>query len=295
MRRRPWPIVILAFFQVLVEPFNNLFLNAWFSHTSPRIYLTYFLESKQWLTLCYLFILPPVMGISAYAMKKWSYYIFVAGATWMLFHNFGLVREGNIRLSYAICFYIGNVGFVSYFLLPRVHAPYMNPKMRWWESKPRFLVDWPCRINTTEAEGTTSCRVQDFSEGGIFILSSDSIPMNQVLEVRMSPDSNEIIGLKAKPVFSRPVQTGLGYGLQFVELDKNATKKLALISKSLRKSGNAFRNGQDDAWSAFKSWAMHLVTTGEGLLPDAERAPARAAKPAQPASGSPAETPFKSA
>ncbi|MFL5814279.1 MAG: PilZ domain-containing protein [Bdellovibrionia bacterium] len=292
MRRRPWPIVILAFFQVLVEPFNNLFLNAWFSHTSARIYLTYFFESKQWLTLFYLFVLPPVMGISAYAMKKWSYYVFVAGATWMLFHNFGLVREGNIRLSYAICLYIGNIGFVSYFLLPRVHAPYMNPKMRWWESKTRFLVDWPCRISSTDEQATVSCRVQDFSEGGVFILSPDTIPMNQVIEIRMSPESSEIVGFKAKPVFSRPVQNGLGYGLQFVELNKSDAKRLALLSKSLRKSGTSFRNGQDDAWAAFKGWALRLVTTGEGLLPEAERSPARAA---QTASSSPAEASTKSA
>jgi hypothetical protein len=277
-----------------MEPFNNLFLNAWFSHISPRIYLTYFFESKQWLTLFYLFILPPVMGISAYAMKKWSYYVFVAGATWMLFHNFGQVREGNIQLSYAICIYIGNVGFVSYFLLPRVHAPYMNPKMRWWESKTRFLVDWPCRINSTDAQAAVSCRVQDFSEGGVFVLSSEAIPMNQVLEVRMSPESSEIIGLKAKPVFSRPVQNGLGYGLQFVDLDKGTAKKLSLLSKSLRKSGTSFRNGQDDTWAAFKGWALRLLTTGEGLLPEAERAPAPA-RATQTATSSPVETSAKSA
>lgn len=283
MRRRPWPIVILAAFQTILEPINNLFLNAWFSHISPKVYLAYFIENRQWLSLFYLFVLPPIMGIAAYAMKKWSYYVFVAGATWMLFHNFGLVREGNIPLSYAIAIYIGNVGFVSYFLLPRVNAPYMNPRLRWWESKPRFLVDWPCRVS-----GSISCRVQDFSEGGVFVTSAEAIAMDQVIEIRMSTMSDEIVTLKAKPVFSRPVQSGLGYGLQFVELDKTLTKRLSNLSKELKRSGTSARNGKDDSWTAFKSWAVRLATTGQGLLPEAERAVARPAQ-ANP-SASPSET-----
>lgn len=289
MRRRPWPIVILAAFQAILEPINNLFLNAWFSHVSPRVYLAYFIENRQLLSLFYLFILPPIMGVSAYAMKKWSYYVFVAGATWMLFHNFGLVREGNIALSYAIAIYIGNVGFVSYFLLPRVHAPYMNPKLRWWESKPRFLVDWPCRVSSASDSESLSCRVQDFSEGGVFVTSSDAIAMEQVIELRMSTPSSEILTLKAKPVFSRPVQNGLGFGLQFVDLDKTTTKRLSMVSKELKKSGVAFRNGKDDAWGAFKAWVFRLATTGKGLLPEAERAAPR------PASATPASAPSESA
>jgi hypothetical protein len=264
-----------------LEPINNLFLNAWFSHVSPRVYLAYFIENRQWLSLFYLFVLPPVMGVSAYAMKKWSYYVFVAGATWMLFHNFGLVREGNIALSYAIAIYIGNVGFVSYFLLPRVNAPYMNPKLRWWESKPRFLVDWPCRVSGSSESESLSCRVQDFSEGGVFITSPDAIAMEQVIELRMSTTSSEILTLKAKPVFSRPVQNGLGFGLQFVELDKATAKRLSLVSKELKKSGVSFRNGKDDAWGAFKTWAIRLATTGQGLLPEPERAAPRPASASQ--------------
>jgi hypothetical protein len=71
------------------------------------------------------------------------------------------------------------------------------------------------------------------------------------------------------------VQNGLGYGLQFVDTDKALTKRLHLLAKDLKKGGTSFRNGQDDAWTAFKGWAIRLATTGEGLLPEAERTPAR--------------------
>ncbi len=284
MKRRPWPIVILAAFQAVVEPFNNLFLNAWFSHVTARVYLSYFIENRQWLSLFYLFVLPSIMGISAYAMKKWSYCVFVLGATWMLLHNFELVRTGNIPLFYAISIYIGNVGFVSYFLLPRVHAPYMNPRLRWWESKTRFLVDWPCRVSgvsSASESSTLSCRIQDFSEGGVFILSPDAIVTDQNIELRMSTPSDEIISLKAKSIFSRPVQNGLGYGLQFVALDKATSKRLAVLARELKNNGTPHRNGKDTAWTAFKDWAFRLLTTGQGLLPEADRAPVRPVRPAQ--------------
>jgi hypothetical protein len=255
---------------------NNLFLNAWFSHISPRVYLAYFVENRQWLSLFYLFVLPPIMGLSAYAMKKWSYVVFVAGSTWMLFHNFQAIREGSVPLSYILLIYVGNIGFVTYFLLPRVHAPYLNPKMRWWESKPRYLVDWPCRVSISAESATLSCRIQDFSEGGVFLLSQDTIAMNQTLEIRLTPSMDEIIALKAKLVFSRPVQNSLGYGLQFIDLDKDSTKRLSSLARDLKRRGTAIRQGRDSTWLAFKFWAKRLITTGEGLLPEVEIAKVQA-------------------
>jgi hypothetical protein len=250
-------------------------MNAWLSHVAPKVYLAYFIQARQWLDLFYLFALPPIMGLAAYAMKKWSYAIFVAGSSWMLYRNFLEAHHGAMPLFYAIALCLGNLGFVTYFLLPQVHAPYLNPKLRWWESKTRFIVDWPCRITETPEQSGTSCRIQDFSEGGVFLQTPEPVSMEQIVHIRISPSSNEILALKAKPVFSRPVQNGLGYGLQFVEIDKVTAKRLSHLARQLHKSGSPFRNEREDNWTAFKYWAKRLMTTGHGLLPEPDRAPVR--------------------
>lgn len=278
MRRRPWPIVILAALQVFVEPITNLLFNSWASHTTPSVYIRYFVQHREWLSLFYLFVLPPVMGACVYAMKKWSYGLFIACSTWMLWENFGLVRQGTMPLSYAIAIYVGNIGFVSYFLLPQVTAPYMNPKLRWWESKARFLVDWPVGITPAEAtdsradHSAASGQIRDFSEGGVFLTLPGSLQMDQHVLLRIQPSDWESIEVQGRVVFSRPLGEQTGYGLQFTALESQLRKDLSQLAKQLKKSGAPMRGGQESSWENFKTWARTLFTTGHGLLPETEAA-----------------------
>jgi hypothetical protein len=279
MVRRPWPIVILAVSQAFFEPFNNIFMNSRLSHVSAQEYLSYFVGHGEWLSLFYILGLPIVMGAAVYAMKKWSYAVFALGATWMLIENFEQVHSGQMPLSVALALYLGNLGFVGYFLLPQVHAPFMNPKLRWWESKPRFIVDWPCRVASDTPE-SVSGRVEDYSEGGVFAVFDQPLEGFQTgtmqslrIGVRAFNIPDEILSVWVKVVFSRPSGTGRGYGFQFVETDVEIRRKFKRISRDLKKSGAPFRYNREGSWASFVAWGKRLLTTGRGLLPDVGGAP----------------------
>jgi hypothetical protein len=278
MIRRPWPIVILAAFQCFFEPFSNLFMNSRLSHVTAKQYFNYFIHQHDWLSMFYLFALPVVMGASVYLMKKWSFWVFTAGASWMLIENFAQVKTGDMPLWIAITMYLGNLGFVGYFLIPQVKAPFMNPRLRWWETKPRFYVSWPCRLNF-EGSDNVGGRVEDFSEGGVFVSferTVDAFQTGVVIPLRFgvrTGDVDELLTVESKIVFSRPVGNGRGYGFQFVDRSPELRKKIKVVARDLKKKGVQYRGSGETTIQAFLSWGKRLLTTGHGLLPEADGAP----------------------
>ena len=266
MRRRPWPIVILALMQIFCEPISNVMLSAYWSHLSPRVYLQIFIAHKHWLDLFYIIVLPIVMGLSVYAMKKWSYAIFVAGALFMLYRNLGAVSAHPVSMLPLISFYLGNILFVCYFLLPPVVKPYVNPRLRWWETKPRYLVNFTGMVATVD--GDQPLRMVDLAEGGAFLVTHKPLNLGADYEINFVTDEGITIHLKGKPVFSRLLaDVGLGYGFQFIDLRSSVRGPLVSLIRKLKKARTPTRNGT--AMTAREDFILWLrgLSTGKGFVP----------------------------
>ena len=269
MRRRPWPIVILAFFQIFCEPVSNVLLSAYWSHLSPQVYLQIFIAHKHWMALFYIIVLPPIMGLSVYAMKKWSYAIFVAGALFMLYRNLGAVAAHPVSLAPLLAFYLGNILFVCYFLLPPVIKPYVNPRLRWWETKPRYLVNYTGTVETID--GLQPIRLVDLAEGGTFLITHKPLNVGMDYDLSFETENGVNINLKGKPVFSRLVaDVGLGYGFQFIDLRSSVRGPLVATIRKLKKAHTPTRNGTTITLKQdFILWLKGLPT-GKGFVPRAD-------------------------
>lgn len=281
MRRRPWPIVILAFLQIVVEPFSNVLLNSYWSALSPRAYVDWYLEHHDWISLFYVIGLPILMGAAVYAMKRWSYPVFAAGACWMLVRDMQLVEAGLLPLWVSIALLAGNLAFVGYFLLPAVAAPYLNPRLRWWESKPRYRVDYRGRF---EPEGGDSlpCRFRNLSVGGAFVdcqapAHARAAPTDSTGWLRMhvpgSAGDELMLPFRVRIAFSRGTgPRSLGFGLQFIEMNAETRAELLRLIRDLRRSGDRVERN-DSAWEDFRIWFWALVRTGNGLIPPRQLRP----------------------
>jgi hypothetical protein len=291
MKRRPWPIVILAFLQIFCEPVSNFLLSAHYSHMTPACYWAIAVAQNQWLALSYILLLPVVMGASVYAMKRWSYGIFVAGATWMLFRNLQLDNVATISFPIFVSLYLGNIAFVGYFLLPKVVRPFINKQLRWWETKPRFIVNFMGRVVAMNSEaGSEEIRLLDLAEGGCFIASVQPLNVNKLFELRFSTDTESLIALKGRTVFSRKLNSERdvsataagfmhGYGFQFTEIAPDHKKSLAAVLQKLQKAKapqlSSATNSKDD----FLNWLKDLRHSRSGLVPQLETRPPVPSKP----------------
>ncbi len=112
----------------------------------------------------------------------------------------------------------------TYFLyFSRFRRPYMNPKMRWWETSPRFKTDIPVKIPMSSKDGVLT----DVSITGALIEWKDIslVPVAEKLSrIELPP------GLTLDCEVARTVPNG--YGLRF-NLNRETSRKFKLWLRQL--------------------------------------------------------------
>ena len=266
MKSRPWPIVILALLHILA-PVGNLFTSAWLQHTSAKSLLWVLLHTENAWGLFDFFCLLPIAGVAIYLCKKWSYPVFLLVAGITVFENFLAWRTAPevVPLGYVIVTFLLDAIFVAYFVIPNVRKVYMDPRVRWWESKPRYLVDTALSLPAESADATPNeATIRDFSEGGIFISTSADLSPHKHLKLAFTI-LNIPLEVESKLVYHRKGDAP-GYGLQF--LHTRETLKIARrIATALKKS--KFRERTEYDWkSDLIVWFVDLIKHGKGIVPE---------------------------
>ncbi|MEW6055701.1 MAG: PilZ domain-containing protein, partial [Bdellovibrionota bacterium] len=160
--------------------------------------------------------------------------------------------------------YVVNIVFVSYFLLGAVRAPYFNPRLRWWESKPRYLVQLKAVVSSSTLN--QKCTILDISEGGAFIKTAMPLLLGDVVRLDISFLDRTL------SVVGHVVHCGRsevkGYGVQFLNGGHAAKKAIRKLIETFAVIGLETRPRRPDWVRDFFGWAMRLLTTGQGFLPE---------------------------
>lgn len=275
MKRRPWPIVILAILHV-IAPLVSTLCAPIMTNLSVSEYLT-LLKGRPWLEIGEYFGLFPLAGLALLSFRNWSYPVFLAVMSWAFlrhYQNYQAIPQ-TFTLAMLVGSYALNLGVVTYFFLPSVRAPYYNQRLRWWESKPRYRVEFHgSLLKGTQPHPMT---VSDISEGGLFIRSGNSFGLGDFLKLEF-----QFLG---KPftfpghiVHVQNLGKETGYGVQLAFGSKKEQKQLMSIIKGLIALG--YRDCRKDGhWiDDFKSWAKTAIKEGKGWVPNIP-------KPAPQASG----------
>lgn len=263
MKRRPWPIVIIACITFFM-PFVNIYINAKLNRVSPLFFTQYYIENNNIFTVFAFFGLFPLAATFIYLMKKWSYPLFIIIFIYLFIQSYrNWTHYFSDIFSYwvFIVLSISYIFVVSYYFLPSVRRIYFNKRLRWWENKPRYFIQWPGKIIYHEKE--LPCEIIDISEGGTFIHCPENLTMqdNVMLDFSYNGQTTQIRG---KLVHSRG-QNPNGYGIEFIT---NALEKRAIKSviKALHKSKIPHRNISEPAWESFKVWIKNAIR-GKDLIP----------------------------
>jgi hypothetical protein len=264
VKYRPWPIVLLAAAHILA-PILNILYSSYLLGAGLHYYLfTTFSHGQTLSSICY-FLGFPIAGLAIYKTNRWSYPIFLSVMVWALYANFLTWRAfpHQFGLSSMIGADLVNLAVVSYFLIPAVRGVYFNPRLRWWETKPRYDVSFPgsLQMGGRAAPGV----VQNIAEGGAFVESSIDVENRDLVELIFTEQSKEY-KVEAVVVRVREIEPR-GYGLQFLHTPDSAQHMRFLI-RQIRDSGAHERVGDVNLWQEFKSWFVTTIKTGKGLVPD---------------------------
>ena len=269
MEYKPWPLIILAFFH-FIEPLTKIsFYSAYFSVNPVDVVLIEY-QASSTLQFFEYFFLFPIAGIAIFAVKKWSFPVFLIIEAWVLITNIPYFNELYLTsqfllLGFFILFGILNITVVSYLLLPAVRIAYLDPRIRWWEAKPRYSVDIECKVNDKPIG-----RIKNLSESGVFISTHEDLPIDSIIKLEYTletVDSNAIkICTQAHIIHKFTINSSEGYGIQYTDLPHSTKHFIHSKIKYLEKAGYDRRPPRRHITDLF-NWLAKLIKTGEGLLP----------------------------
>jgi hypothetical protein len=272
-------VVILALIQIF-SPALSVTLSAWKLQTPINHFLWMLLRYGTASQLFELFGTSLIAAIAIFAVKRWSYPVFLAIFAWGAYSNFSVWHQYPQVYSLATLLSVNiiNLGLVSYFLLPEVSAAYFNPRLRWWESKPRFHVEMKgmLKYDPPDARGARFQEVKlvDISEGGVYAHIPEPLSLGQVVALNFT-----VHHVKLSPI-GKIVHQGRGedhgYGIQFTEMAQEDHRALKRAIRGLELLGYERRTPTEPWWQDFWKWATRLVRTGKGFVPEV---PADAVKP----------------
>ena len=271
MKTRPWPIVLLALAHFLA-PIGNLWINSLLLKEGLIRYSLGQIHAGGFIALFQFFFAYPLAGLAIYMCRKWSFAVF-AGA-WALGMYFDVKTWLAVPQLYPLWLFMAtsaiDLMLVGYFLHPAVRAPFLNPALRWWESKPRYRINHWAQL--VENGQRADCLIMDVSEGGVFIKASEkTLSVGESVKLAF-PFFRESFVFSGTVVHQRR-HAHPGYGIRFSHTQESRKKVRRVIGalKSFRaKSRDNFSRAQD-----FTHWAKGL-TKGRGWFPEWHNSPRRA-------------------
>ena len=261
MKRKPWAIVILAFFHILA-PIGNLVMNAKRAHHTISYHWLYWIHFMPKALFLSSVVLPIIAGVMIYICKRWSYWVYLGCLALIFVANiysfYTMANLFNFLLLMGIL--AVDVLAVAYFVVPAVRQVYFDPRLRWWEAAPRYIFSNPVTLNDNEGGS-----IKNISEGGLFVLSALESKEGDLIKLKWAFEgvSFEVNG---KIVFKSARSNFEGFGVQF-EHTSLTSKQLKLLCAKLRQRGQIVPDRLPQPEDSFVHWLMRLVTSGQGLFP----------------------------
>ena len=261
MRVRPWPIIIIALIHIFAPVFNIYFTTK-LNGVTFFDYLEYLLMNKHILENIFWILLPTITGLSILKFRKWSYFLLIIfTTTTSIFFIQEWATSPKLPLQTFIFLETINLVIFCYFLMPSVRNVYLKPSLRWWEQKPRYLVDIPTLIETKNSTSTGIMR--NISEGGGMIETTLDFSRGDIFKI-----SFEIFQKKFN-METQVVFKGIeGFGTFFTKVSPSQNELNKVIDQ-LTVQGYPLRTERPNLKESFTQWIRGAVK-GKGLLPQTE-------------------------
>ena len=237
MKKKPLLIIVLSAIYIVAPVINLAFFSYMASgNVSMDSMMKYFNSLPSTLQKVNFAIMFPIGGIAIFAVRKWSYPVFFVVTAWAIYGNMitmsGSTSSGIMALMIGAS--LANFIGVGYILIPEVRKVYMDPALRWWETKPRYKVEIPSKNGNGSELGV----IQDISEGGVFLIPANgkSIAIGDMLPMSFT-FGHFTISVRGEVVYHNPSYLK-GYGIKFVEISQEEKKNMKQLVKAVKNEGH---------------------------------------------------------
>ncbi|HVJ64469.1 MAG TPA: PilZ domain-containing protein [Bdellovibrionota bacterium] len=214
----------------LLAPFGNflwslaaLGVRRWWDPAIWRIWVPY-VEWYVWV----LMLLVAISGLSLMLVRKWSWVLSLAALGSVFVYSVILLPNINSKASVAIValLMLLTIGAMGVIFFSPFRLPYVNPRLRWWETSPRYRVDIKVKVGDVAQDAT----LVDISRSGALVeWTSAAVP-------ELEPRTKITLPMGLTLLVEVIRKTQQGYGLKFLsEHNKADTKTLKTFLEQLSK------------------------------------------------------------
>ncbi|MEO5667677.1 MAG: hypothetical protein ABIR96_06445 [Bdellovibrionota bacterium] len=173
-----------------------------------------------------------IAGLAILLVRSWSWWLGLCVLGTLCLYNIVLIRHSFAEDPFTqVLASVGSLLLLVLLYFSEFKKPFLNRRLRWWESEPRFRVRVP--VNIQSAELTTAAKVQlmDISKSGVYLEPNVgektlSLPHDIVVEV------NSELQLPCR--FSRATEHG-GSAYQITTITRHQARYLRRWIKLLSK------------------------------------------------------------
>lgn len=185
-------------------------------------------------------------GYGLWEMKHWSWYVFVISNILILYNTAIIAAERGETHHKALAFIVALIAQVALFfrVAREIRVPYFLPKIRWWESNPRYKLVVASHLLRGGGE-PEEAEILDLSYGGCFVKTRIDVRQDEVLTVRFTL-FGEMIELPGTVVWR--TQSGVthprGIGVKFLLSSKGEKKLMKAVNNRLKKIARLYRTSR---------------------------------------------------
>jgi hypothetical protein len=265
MKRKPWSLITLAVLH-WISPFGNLLINSYKVHASPVLFANALLEPVNLPHLLVLIFLPIIAGVLILICRKWSYVAYIVLMIIPFIYSFYYTHGdfGFRNISFVLSLYVVNMFIVGYFMIPNIRRIYFDPRLRWWQSSPRFSADFAAALEQADGK-LNNGQIKNISVGGFFIELEANLQLEATTTIKFKFQDQEY-QIIAKPVF-RKNRLPTGYG--FKADPKNAKiNKLEQIVEHLKSQGAIIQGREPTPEDSFMYWLKTAWKSKRAWIPE---------------------------
>ncbi len=196
------------------------------------------------------------VGYGLWEMKRWAWYILIVVNILTGYLNAIFANDYGESHHKALAFVASILGLaiITYRVAREIRVPYFFPKIRWWESNPRYRLSVPVKIFRETSAAVPSGPVPateiageilDISAGGCFIKLRSELKQDEKVNLNFTVfgqavECEGVIVWRTRSTVTHPK----GVGVKFNVVTRAQRRTLRVVNQRLRKIAAFYRSSR---------------------------------------------------
>lgn len=246
MKNKPLIFSLLSFL-CLIEPAIKVFYFKAITQFDLMVILANLQTRNSFMEVFDFWLAFPIAGLLILKLRKWTYFAFMSMLGYVLYsiatyeqYTWPYNSDSPFMYNYVVAAL--SLAVFVYFLFPQARQPFFDRRIRWWEPKTRFNVQFSCKLHSRNLTFTT--QILNISETGAFLRDSEYLKSGDHLNMEFNFLGQTIV-VPVEVIHQSHSHGQSGFGVNFTFSSFSQSMKIVKVIKVIKNSHAVFNNSKD--------------------------------------------------